>query len=124
MEQILTTLVFIAGLAGLPIAIYFTLSFYLGDRSAFLIRFAKACNTEHGTCLLVIHTPYARVFKLPNSVFGLIYYIGLVVFVIIRLVTGEMPFLPAAVVIASLSSAFSVFLTWALLRKLKAPCRL
>ncbi len=76
MEQILTTLVFIGGLAGLPIAIYFTLAFYLGDRSPFLIRFAKACNTEHGTCLLVIRTPYARVFKLPNSVFGFIYYIA------------------------------------------------
>lgn len=121
MEQVLTTLVFIGGLAGLPIAIYFTLSFYFGDRSVFLIRFAKACNTDHGTCLLVIRTPYARVFKLPNSLFGVIYYIGLVVLVIIRLFTGEIPFLPAAVVIASLGAAFSVFLTWALLRQLKAP---
>ena len=69
MEQILTTLVFIGGLAGLPIAIYFTLSFYLGDRSAFLIRFAKACNTEHGTCPLAIRTPCTRV-QPPTSVFA------------------------------------------------------
>ena len=48
MEQVLTTLVFVGGLAGLSIAIYFTLSFYFGDRSVFLIRFAKACSTDHG----------------------------------------------------------------------------
>lgn len=121
MEQALTTLVLIGSLAGLPIAIYFTLSFYVGDKSALLTRFAQVCRTDQGACLLVVRTRYARVFGLPNSVFGLAYYLALAALMSVRLATGESPFLPAAVVVATLGAAFSLFLTWALLRKLHAP---
>ena len=109
---------------GLPIAVYFTASFYFEDRHPALARFARVCNTDHGTCLALLRTRYARVFGLPNSLFGIGYYAALIAWSVDALVTGQLRYAEIVMVPVVLAGLFSVFLIWALLSRLRAPCPL
>lgn len=120
----LVSTIMAGAIAGLPIAVYFTASFYWQDRSPALARFARVCNTEHGTCLALLRTPYARVFGLPNSLLGIGYYVLLIAWSVGALLTGQGRFPGVVAVIATFAGLFSVFLIWALVKRLRSPCPL
>lgn len=122
MEPALVGFVLAGGAVGLAIACYFTASFFLQDRSPALARFARACATEHGTCLNLLRSRYAHVFGLPNSVFGIGYYVALIAWSVDALIHGEARFATIIGSIAAFAGLFSVFLTWALLVRLRVNC--
>ena len=60
-------------LGGLADALYFTLAYYGRVRKARWVP-EIFCAREYSSCVTVVRTPYARVFGVPNSLLGVIYY--------------------------------------------------
>ena len=61
-------------LAGLANALYFTLAYYGRIRRARWVP-EMFCAREGSNCLTVLQTKYARVFGVPNSLLGIVYYL-------------------------------------------------
>ncbi len=74
-------LIIALSIAGLVISIYFTFAYYGRIKKAPWVP-EILCAREGSSCVTVVQTPYARVFGVPNSLLGIIYYIGLMVLVL------------------------------------------
>ena len=61
-------------LAGLVISIYFTFAYYGRVKKSRWVP-EILCAREGSNCVTVVQTPYARVFGVPNSLLGIIYYL-------------------------------------------------
>ena len=72
-HPILRTLVILLSLAGWLDALYFTFAYYGRIKKARWVP-EILCAREGSSCVTVVQTPYARVFGLPNSLLGLLYY--------------------------------------------------
>src|SRR5271157_4828738 len=64
-------------LAGLTDALYFTFAYYGRIKKARWVP-EILCAREGSSCLTVVQTPYARVFGIPNSLLGIVYYLLLI----------------------------------------------
>jgi uncharacterized membrane protein len=78
---ILRPSIVLLSLAGLADALYFTFAYYGRIRKARWVP-EILCAREGSSCVTVVRTPYARVFGLPNSVLGIVYYVLLVVWIV------------------------------------------
>ena len=67
-------LIIVLALAGLVISLYFTFAYYGRIRKARWIP-EIVCAREGSSCVTVVQTPYARVFGMPNSLLGTVYYL-------------------------------------------------
>ena len=67
-------------LGGLADALYFTLAYYGRIRKARWVP-EILCAREGSNCVTVVRTPYARVFGVPNSLLGVVYYVLLMVWI-------------------------------------------
>ena len=67
-------------LAGLADSLYFTFAYYGRIRKARWVP-KVFCAPERSSCVTVVRTPYARVFGIPNSLLGIIYYAALLVWI-------------------------------------------
>jgi uncharacterized membrane protein len=81
MTQWLRLSIVLLSLAGLADALYFTLAYYGRIRKARWVP-EILCAREGSSCVTVVRTPYARVFGLPNSLLGIVYYILLIVWIV------------------------------------------
>lgn len=108
---------------GLYISAYFTLVYY-GAISSSTSLVPPFCRMEEQTCLTVLHTPYARVFKLPNFVLGILYYAGLIVLFSARPRPSHSFLLTAACAIAWVTVGLGLYLVYALRYKVRVPCPL
>ena len=103
---------------GLLISVYFTLVYYrlIAPDSRFLPRF---CTLSEGSCRTILDAPQARLFGLPNSLLGLVYY-GMLLFLVLN-VWIAVPMASAKwMFVASLvASAVGITLAEALIRTLK-----
>ena len=79
--MILRLSIVLLSLAGLADALYFTFAYYGRIRKARWVP-EIFCAREGSSCVTVVRTPYARVFGLPNSVLGIVYYVLLVVWIV------------------------------------------
>jgi uncharacterized membrane protein len=70
---VLRLFILLLSLAGLADAFYFTLAYYGRIRKARWVP-EIFCAREDSSCVTVVRTPYARVFSVPNSLFGIVYY--------------------------------------------------
>jgi uncharacterized membrane protein len=70
----------VLSLAGLADALYFTLAYYGRIRKARWVP-EIFCAREDSSCVTVVRTPYARVFSVPNSLLGIVYYVLLIVWI-------------------------------------------
>ncbi len=109
-------------LGGLWAAVTMTGAYYGWWRGPAWLVPERLCSPKVGGCMDILMTPYARVFGPPNSLLGIIYYallLGLAVTGVTWLgsisVIG-LQLLAWAVV------AFSLYLAWSLLFKLRTPC--
>jgi uncharacterized membrane protein len=106
---------------GCYIAAYFSLVYYgLIDADSRVV--PRVCRLDDRTCKTVLETKYARVFGLPNSLLGVLYYI-----VAITILAGGLIGAPAGlalVAVAWFTVALGVFLTYALFVILRIPCPL
>jgi len=81
MTQWLRLSIVLLSLIGLSDALYFTLAYYGRIRKARWVP-AILCAREDSTCVTVVRTPYARVFGVPNSLLGIVYYVLLIVWTV------------------------------------------
>jgi len=133
-DVVLRILVFILSLGGLADALYFTFAYYGRIKKARWVP-EILCAREGSSCVTVVQTPYARVFGVPNSLLGIVYYL-LVIVVDLRGVGKpiDLAFAETHVFTASLrgliltASAITValgfYLVYALRRKLHTDCPL
>jgi uncharacterized membrane protein len=97
-------------LIGLADSIYFILAQYV--------------SRGQKTCDLLLDTPCARLFGIPNSVIGLIFYSGIAAACAVSWLTGQRSLLPYALAAAVVALCVSLYLAYALLFKLRRVCRL
>jgi uncharacterized membrane protein len=71
---IIPTSVFLLSVVGLADALYFTFAYY-GRVRKFRWVPEVLCARESSSCVTVVKTPYARVFGVPNSLLGVLYYV-------------------------------------------------
>lgn len=76
--MIIRSLIVVLSLVGLANALYFTFAYYGRIKKARWVP-EILCASEGSSCVTVVQTPYARVFGVPNSVLGIIYYLLLII---------------------------------------------
>ena len=116
-------------LAGLVIAVYFTLAYYGRVKKA---RWAPEilCAPEGSSCVAVVATPYARVFGMPNSLVGIVYYLTVVGWAVagqrlsIVLSGAALSLLLVLIAASALAVILGFYLIYALRRKLRTDCPL
>ncbi len=103
---------------GLWISIYFTgVSYHwISPNVKWIPRF---CQLKEATCQLVIETPRAKLFGIPNSVYGIGLYIYLLLFFLGLPLPWFLGFIAAA-----LATLRSIYLAYSLLFVTKIPCPL
>ena len=111
----------VLALAGLADALYFTFAYYgRVQKSRWIPEYL--CAREGSNCVTVVQTPYARVFGVPNSLLGIIYYVLLILWVID---SPPVPALRWALIGASAGAVvLGFYLIYSLLRKLYTHCPL
>jgi uncharacterized membrane protein len=77
---ILRLFIVLLSLAGLADSLYFTFAYYGRIRKARWVP-EIFCAREGSSCVTVIRTPYARVFGIPNSLLGILYYVALLAWI-------------------------------------------
>ena len=132
--MLLRLLMCVLSLAGLADALYFSFAYYGRIKKAHWVP-EVLCAREGSSCVTVVQTPYARVFGVPNSILGIIYYLMVIAWAIPTRSTGiKLHFHPFEYV-ASLGLAllflisagtivFGSYLIYALRRKLHVDCPL
>jgi uncharacterized membrane protein len=132
--MILRGFICILSLAGLADALYFTFAYYGRIKNARWVP-AFLCARQGSSCVTVVQTSYARVFGIPNSLLGIVYYL--------LLIAGAMgnwsfginfyvhstymvyPFgMVLMIVISAGTTALGFYLIYALRRKLHVDCPL
>ena len=123
MERAVTTaLLLVVSAAGFVIATYFTAVAYRWIRAdeKWIPAF---CRMEEQTCASIVFTPQARVFGLPNSVLGMVFYAAVLGGTPVGLLDRQpiwLLFIGASVV----SVALGLYLAYSLLFVVKVPCKL
>ena len=79
----------------------------------------QVCQLKEASCQLVIHTPRAKLFGVPNSVYGIALYVYLLAFFL----GAPLPWWPAFVA-AGLAVIRSFYLAYSLLFLTRVPCPL
>ena len=78
--MIIRLFIVLLSLAGLADSLYFTFAYYGRIRKARWVP-EIFCAREGSSCVTVVRTPYARVFGIPNSLLGIVYYVALLVWI-------------------------------------------
>ena len=121
-------------LAGLADALYFTLAYYGRVKKARWVP-QILCAREGSSCVTVVQTPYARVFGVPNSLLGIIYYVLLIVwglgsswpdfwFVGWNRSLVDFSFFDFLILASIITMGLGFYLIYALRRKLHVDCPL
>jgi len=125
-------LILLLTLTGLVNSFYFTFAYYGRVKKSRWVP-EILCAREGSSCVTVVQTPYARVFGVPNSLLGIVYYLAVIVWTLgghrIRglgvhlgsLVVGSTTLLIAAGVVSVL---LGFYLVYALRRRLHVDCPL
>ena len=103
---------------GLWISVYFTgVSYHLFPADVKCI--PQVCQLKEKTCQMVLQTPNARLFGIPNSVYGMFLYAYLI-FYFAGLPLPKM----LALIGISLAALRSLYLAYSLIFLIKVPCPL
>lgn len=119
--------VVVLALAGLVDALYFTFAYYGRIRKARWVP-EILCAKEGSSCVTVVQTPYARVFGVPNSLLGIIYYIFLIAWATVgfwpwlTLSNGAEFLLRMPIFVSAVTVILGSYLIYALRRKLHTDC--
>ena len=113
--------VIVLALVGFADALYFTFAYYGRVKKARWVP-EILCAREGSNCVTVVQTPYARVFGMPNSMLGIVYYVLLILW---ALAGSPVPALRWALIGASTASVLlGFYLIYSLRRKLYTHCPL
>jgi len=106
---------------GWYIAAYFTLVYY-GLVAANSNLMPNVCRLDERTCQTVLTTKYARVFGVPNSLLGVLYYSIVIVSLSFGLANGPLGW--ALIAVAWFTVALGCFLIYTLFFIIRIPCPL
>jgi uncharacterized membrane protein len=121
-----SALVVLLSLVGLWDALYFTFAYY-GRVRKFRWVPEILCAREGSNCVTVVQTPYARVFGVPNSLFGIFYYLALLGWVLAgrALPASISPVVAWGYLVVSVGTVLlGFYLVYALIKKLGTHCPL
>lgn len=121
--MLLAALLVALSLAGLLDALYFVAVTYrwIQPDAAWLPR---VCRMDQATCATIVDTPEARALGLPNALYGLLWYAGVLGAGLTWLATGQLPAAGWLLGVSVGTVLFSAYLAWALLGRLKVACPL
>lgn len=116
-----TMLIALLAVVGLSIASYFTAIAYrwVQPDASWIPTF---CRMDEQTCASIVFTPQARVFGLPNSVLGQLYYLALLAAVGAGALEGTV--LSSLLAASAVTVGVALYLSYSLLFVLRVPCRL
>ncbi len=130
MGDLLRGSIIVLSLAGLVDALYLTFAYYGRIKKARWVP-EILCAREGSNCVTVVQTPYARVFGVPNSLLGIVYYLLLIAWASVgdRRIAAALPgaFLtPVTLLLAAsgLTVALGFYLIYSLRRRLHIHCPL
>jgi uncharacterized membrane protein len=110
-------LIFVLSLVGFWISVYFTGVYYKWFQPN-VVWIPQVCQLKESSCMMIIDTPRAKLFGVPNSVFG----IGLYAYLILNLFV-HFPVI-IALVLLSFAVIRSIYLAYSLIFVTKVPCPL
>jgi uncharacterized membrane protein len=114
---------FLLALAGLADALYFTFAYYGRIKKARWVP-EILCAREGSSCVAVVQAPYARVFGLPNSLLGLVFYVAVAGWVLTGGIAGARWLAWALVAANAVAVTLGFYLIYALRRILHTDCPL
>lgn len=121
--MVIAIVVMVLGLVGLLDSVYYTLIHYgymsLGSPLVPII-----CDKQAGACRTVATSSWASLLGMPNSIFGIGYYLLAMLAAGVRMKAGEWPYHNALKVISIAAAFFSIYLAWALMFRVRALCPL
>ena len=106
---------------GLYIAAYFTLVYY-GSISANTRLMPSVCRLEERTCQTVLGTRYARVFGVPNSLLGVLYYLTVIAILLMGWTVA--PITGVLIAVAWFTVLLGLYLAYSLFFIIRIPCPL
>lgn len=132
--MLLRVIICVLSLGGLAEALYFTFAYYGRIRQAKWVP-EILCAREGSSCITVVQTSYARVFGVPNSLLGIVYYLLLIVGargswtfginLCIHITSFVIPLGMAILILISAgTTVLGAYLVYALRRKLHVDCPL
>jgi uncharacterized membrane protein len=119
----------VLALAGLVNALYFTLAYFGRVKNSRWVP-EILCAREGSSCVTVVQTPYARVFGVPNSLLGILYYVAVIIWVALRdpiattVPAAAIPLRGLLIAASGLTVALGFYLIFALRRRLHVDCPL
>lgn len=114
-------LLFLLAVAGGAISLYFTLVYArIIPPGHWLV--PPFCRLDDNTCTYVIHTREAKLFGIPNFVLGLIYYVGLGIFVLSPPFALTETIRTVLFVGSIIAVCAGIYLVYALIVKLRVRC--
>ncbi|MCL5105474.1 MAG: vitamin K epoxide reductase family protein [Armatimonadetes bacterium] len=121
--MVLAIVTLVLSIVGFLDSLYFTLVHYgyFGIGSPLV---STVCRIEVGECSAIASTPWAEAFGVPNSIFGMIFYLMIFAASIVRMAFHEWPMLPLLIGSSIVVAAFSIVLAWALIFRMRALCPL
>jgi uncharacterized membrane protein len=119
----MTLLLVFLSVVGLAISSYFTAVAYRWVRPD--TRWVPVfCRMDEQTCATIVFAPQARVFVVPNSLLGQLYYLAVLCGAVFGWIDGPPP-LPLAYVVASaVTVTLGLYLSYALLFVIRVACPL
>ena len=115
-------LIFLA-VIGLMISTYFTSVAYRWVQPD--VRWIPSfCRMDERTCASIVFTPQARVFTLPNSVLGQLFYVLLIAGTLLNWITGTEVIVTLYVAASAVTVVLGMYLSYALLFINKVACPL
>jgi uncharacterized membrane protein len=119
---LLTVAIVALAVVGLAISSYFTAVAYrwVAPDATWL---PPVCRMGEKTCATVVDTPRARVFGVPNSVLGQLWYLALIVATPLG-TTFALPWWWLFLAASAATVALGAFLTYSLLYVTRVPCTL
>ena len=118
-----TSLLLSLTVVGLLISTYFTAVAYRWIRPD--VRWVPSfCRMDEHTCASIVFTPQARVFFVPNSLLGQLYYVGILFGVVFGWIGGAGPSPVSYVAASALTVCLGLYLSYALLFVNRVACPL
>ncbi|MFB3922618.1 MAG: vitamin K epoxide reductase family protein [Terriglobia bacterium] len=77
-SEITRVLIITLTAVGIFISLYFTLAFYTRVKESRWIP-QILCAPQGSSCATVVQTPYARIFSVPNSLVGIVFYLAILI---------------------------------------------
>ena len=108
------------GMLGFLISLYFTLVSY-GVIKADQRFIPNICSMEEGVCQQIIHTHEARIFGLPNSVLGIIYYMIVIAMGLFQIESAASLY-RLIIIVSGGTVVLGAYLSFVLIVKIRVPC--